>query len=176
LQLAENLAKGLKNEPAFKQAKNLLLELNHQASPTAAHPTSPSLVVTNDTSETSDIDALDIQATLNPDALLSVDQEDAEVAHLRFRFESIDDVLKKTAEFLNETRERDALQLIDGTLASQPSWTGLFYARAIVLSRLGRRNEARATLQQLPTNERTNAKVQRLLRELDEDSQRLKAV
>ena len=176
LQLAKNLSLNLKNEPAFKKAQLLSQEMSGQ---NLSHPTRPadsSTPAAPPSTASTDLESVEVRADLDSDWMTNPLGTESESNEDTPDFASIDDALAHVAQCLNAHRDRSALDAIDRTLAAQPAWTGLLYARAVVLGRLERFEDAKAALLRLPEGDQAHAKVHQLLRELDDASQRLQAV
>lgn len=75
-------------------------------------------------------------------------------------------ILEQITDLLNHQKNQEVLALLDTVLDNSPISAGLYYARAIALSRLGKITEAIDSLQQLLTILPAHQKAQILLQEL----------
>lgn len=78
-------------------------------------------------------------------------------------------ILEQVTNLLNHQKNQEVLELLDKLIDNSPVSAGLYYARAIALSRLGKIKEAIDSLQQLLTIIPGHQKAQILLQELSLD-------
>jgi hypothetical protein len=156
--LAGQLAHNLKSNAAVKQADELL-QILERSPVAAAHAFATTPPAASVNLPGSSRDATTPQATArfagSPDTPASDPVSD------------FDAVARQVARHLNADRDEAALELIQRALPSHPCRSRLYFGQALALARLGRAQDARRVLRQLPERERNAGKVRLLLEELE---------